>query len=241
MMKDGAVYTVSCDAAISACRAWPNRGNLNVYAGLLTLRGHLRTLAALLRNRSEKGHETYIPAQQDQARAYPWFPCPHGNQGRAPRPQAPPCKRPRQADAISPRASAATTSYKPGLTSTPGNRFTKSNRLLNAAAFGRVFDRASRSRDRLFTVLCRRNDNNVARLGLAISKRHCRRATARNRIKRIIRESFRKQQELLAGLDIVVINQPGAGTATNKELFESLEQHWRRCAKAKDRGPRTNG
>ncbi len=240
-MKDRAVYTVSCDAAISAFRAGTICGNPNVYAGLLTLRGHLRTLAALLRNRSEKGHETYIPAQQDQARAYPWFPCPHGNQGRAPRPQAPPCKRPRQADAISPRASIATTSNKPGLTSTPGNRFSKDNRLLNAAAFGRVFDKASRSRDELFTVLCRRNDKQEARLGLAISKRHCRRATARNRIKRIIRESFRKQQELLAGLDIVVINQPRAAGVTNRELFESLDKHWQRCRKATHQGPRTHG
>jgi ribonuclease P protein component len=119
------------------------------------------------------------------------------------------------------------------LSSTPGNRFSKNNRLLNAAAFGRVFKNASRSRDDLFTVLCRRNDTETARLGLAISKKHCRRATARNRIKRIIRESFRTQQELLAGRDLVVINQPGATTATNRELFESLEQHWRRCSKAK--------
>ena len=195
--------------------------------------GHLRTLAALLRNRSEKGHETYIPAQQDQARAYPWFPCPHGDQGRAPRPQAPPRKGPRQADAVSPPASAATTSNIPGLTSTPGNRFSKDNRLLNAAAFGRVFQRATRSRDALFTVLCRRNDSNSARLGLAISKKHCRRATARNRIKRIIRESFRTQQDLLAGFDVVVINQPGAASASNAELFDSLDKHWRRCRKAK--------
>ena len=170
--------------------------------------GHLRTLAALLRNRSEKGHETYIPAQQDQARAYPWFPCPHGDQSRAPDPQAPPRKRPRQADALSAPASAATTSNKPGLTSTPGNRFTKHNRLLNAAAFGRVFQGATRSRDPLFTVLCRRNNSNEARLGLAISKRHCRQAPARNRIKRIIRESFRMQQDLLEGLDVVVIKKP---------------------------------
>lgn len=119
------------------------------------------------------------------------------------------------------------------MTSTPGNRFTKNNRLLNAAAFGRVFKKASRSRDELFTVLCRHNDSDKARLGLAISKKHCRRATARNRIKRIIRESFRTQQELLVGHDVVVINQPRAATATNRELFESLEKHWRHCSKAK--------
>ena len=119
------------------------------------------------------------------------------------------------------------------MTGTPGNRFGKDNRLLNAAAFGRVFDKATRSRDNLFTVLCRRNDTGVARLGLAISKKHCRRATARNRIKRIVRESFRQQQTQLTGLDVVVINRPAATQAGNRQLFDSLERHWRRCSTAK--------
>ena len=122
------------------------------------------------------------------------------------------------------------------MTSSSSNRFTRENRLLDAAAFGRVFDKATRSRDKLFTVLCRRNDTDTARLGLAISKKQCRRATGRNRIKRIIRESFRQQQELLSGLDLVVINQSGAATASNRELDDSLNEHWQRCSKAKSRG-----
>ena len=67
------------------------------------------------------------------------------------------------------------------------HRFGKHNRLLNAAAFGRVFEKATRSRDKWFTVLCRENEDGPARLGLAISKKHCRKATARNKIKRIVR------------------------------------------------------
>jgi len=114
-------------------------------------------------------------------------------------------------------------------------RFRRDNRLLEAAAFGRVFEKASRSRDKLFTVLARQGDKDRARLGLAISKKHCRHATARNRIKRLVRESFRQQQDMLAGLDIVVINQPAAAKASNEEVFESLDEHWRRCCKAKSR------
>ena len=96
-----------------------------------------------------------------------------------------------------------------------------------------MFEKATRSRDKLFTVLCRHNDGRAARLGLAISKKHCRMATARNRIKRIIRESFREHQAELAGLDIVVMNQPAASAAANAEMFRSLAQHWRRCSDAK--------
>jgi len=127
------------------------------------------------------------------------------------------------------------------LTHSQGNRFTRNHRLLDAAAFGRVFDQATRSRDKLFTVLCRRNQASNGRLGLAISKKHCRHATARNRIKRIIRESFRQQQTLLSGLDVVVINQPGATLATGQEISDSLDKHWQRCSKARTQGPRENG
>ncbi len=232
-MKDRAVYTVSGKAARSPFRNARGHRKPCDYTSLLTVPDHLRTLAALLGNRSDTGHETHIPAQQDQARTHARFSCPHGDQGRAPGPQAPPCKRPRPVDAVTPIAPAAATSNPSRLTSTPGNRFRKDNRLLTAAAFGRVFDRATRSRDGLFTVLCRRNDGDTARLGLAIAKKHCRRATARNRIKRIVRESFRQQQGRLAGLDVVVINQPAATTATNRQLFDSLDRHWQRCSKAR--------
>jgi len=256
-MKDGAVYTVSCDAAISSYPQAQTGGNPSVYISLLTLSGHLRNLAALLEewsntdrvlNRilsllrgSGKGHETHISAQQNQARTYARIPCSHGDEGRAPCPEAPSRKRPRTVDAVTRQTSFATTSNNSSLTSSSSNRFTINNRLLDAAAFGRVFDKATRSRDQLFTVLCRRNQTSIGRLGLAISKKHCRRATERNRIKRIIRESFRQQQALLSGLDVVVINQPGATTASRQDITDSLDKHWLRCSKARTQGPRTDG
>ncbi|MGI9270229.1 MAG: ribonuclease P protein component [Woeseiaceae bacterium] len=110
------------------------------------------------------------------------------------------------------------------------HRFQKESRLLDAAAYGRVFKKATRSRDKWFTVLCRENDGGEARLGLAVSKKHCKAAVSRNRIKRLVRESFRHHQEDLAGFDVVVINQPATRSANNKQLFNSLDGHWRECA-----------
>jgi len=81
----------------------------------------------------------------------------------------------------------------------------------------------------MFTVLCRPNQTDTPRLGLAISKKNCRLASGRNRQKRIVRESFRQHRDQLEGLDIVVINNPAATRAPNRTLFESLEHHWRRC------------
>jgi ribonuclease P protein component len=180
-----------------------------------------------------KSHETHISAQQNQARTHPRLSCSHGHQGWAPSDKAPPRKRSRAVDAVTHRTSATTTSNNSRLTSSGSSRFRKENRLLDAAAFGRVFQKATRSRDKLFTVLCIGNEEGAPRLGLAISKKFCRRATARNRIKRLIRESFRQHQVSLAGLDIVVINQPAAASANNYQIVDSLEAHWHRCKKAK--------
>jgi len=111
-------------------------------------------------------------------------------------------------------------------------RLQKEKRLLDAAAYSYVFKKATRSRDKWFTVLCRDNEKDLARLGLAISKKNCRQATGRNRIKRVVRESFRQHQAGLAGLDVVVINQPAARSAGNQQLFDSMAGHWRRCQQA---------
>ncbi|MGI9294687.1 MAG: ribonuclease P protein component [Pseudomonadales bacterium] len=97
-----------------------------------------------------------------------------------------------------------------------------------------MFERARRSRDKCFTVLCRRNEAGIARLGLAISKKNCRAATARNRLKRIVRESFRCNQELLKGLDVVVINQSAARNSSNRQIFDSLHGHWQKCTRASE-------
>jgi len=108
-------------------------------------------------------------------------------------------------------------------------RFTHRSRLADAASYSRVFKKAQRSRDKMFTVLHRKNEEHEARLGLAIAKKHCRLATDRNRLKRIVRESFRKHRAELTGMDIVVLNRPEAAQAENKMLFRCLEKHWQRC------------
>jgi ribonuclease P protein component len=107
--------------------------------------------------------------------------------------------------------------------------FTPASRLADAASFSRVFKKAQRSRDKMFTILYRVNEENEARLGLAIAKKTCRLATGRNRIKRVVRESFRRHKAELAGLDIVVLNRPAATQADNRQLLICLEKHWQKC------------
>jgi len=110
--------------------------------------------------------------------------------------------------------------------------FPRLNRLTEAAAFDRVFKQAQRSGDRFFTVLFCRNNLGYPRLGLAIAKKRVRRAVARNRLKRIIRDSFRQAKNQLLGVDIVIMARDQAEPATNGELFTSLKKHWQVAARS---------
>lgn len=110
--------------------------------------------------------------------------------------------------------------------------FPRCVRLLKGSDFQSVFKGTEcRSSDQVLTVLARHNSLSHARLGLAISKRFIKTAVGRNRVKRVLRESFRRHQSLLVGLDIVVMSREGALKASNPELRKSIEAHWRRIAK----------
>jgi len=105
-------------------------------------------------------------------------------------------------------------------------RFARHQRLLRPAEFKQVFDRPCKISDKYLTLLCRQNDLPHARLGLAIAKRNIKTAVARNRIKRLSRESFRQYQMELAGLDIVVLARISAAQLTKQELHRVLDNLW---------------
>ena len=106
-------------------------------------------------------------------------------------------------------------------------RFDRRRRILRARDYERVFEGPCRSRNALFIVLARDNGGYLPRLGLAIARRHVRGAVRRNRLKRIVRESFRTHQHLLRGLDVVVVGRQGLESADAQTLSASLEQHWK--------------
>ena len=123
--------------------------------------------------------------------------------------------------------------------------FTRHVRLLEPDEYSRVFKNPNRSSDRYLTILAVKREELEAekaspeqmglqlspRLGLAISKKNAKRAVDRNRIKRLIRESFRQNREKLPGIDLVVMAKPITKNAENQQIFQSLEQHWKRLIK----------
>lgn len=112
--------------------------------------------------------------------------------------------------------------------------FPDTHRIKTALEFDYVFAQPCRAANRCFTALARANQRPHARLGLVISKRCARSAVQRNRLKRLIRESFRHVQGQLAGLDIVVIGKPAAVHKTNQELLSLLHRQWLELERCKD-------
>jgi len=109
-------------------------------------------------------------------------------------------------------------------------KFSRQSRLLKPAEFKLVFQQAIRSGDDCFRILARANGVQRHRLGMAISKKSCARAVGRNRIKRLVRESFRKQMTgsvAETALDFVVMSTTATANRSNKTLNESLSVHWK--------------
>jgi ribonuclease P protein component len=109
--------------------------------------------------------------------------------------------------------------------------FKPAQRLRQKSEFDRVYRDARRFADALFAIFARNTSGPAPRLGLAIAARIIGGAVQRNRIKRLVRESFRQHQHQLPAMDFVVNARSGARDADNTAIVRSLEKHWRAVIK----------
>ncbi|WP_076714040.1 ribonuclease P protein component [Motiliproteus sp. MSK22-1] len=110
--------------------------------------------------------------------------------------------------------------------------FPRSSRLLNAGDYKTVFDGAEvKVSDKHLLILARPNQLSHPRVGLVIAKKHIRLAVHRNRVKRVIRESFRLTSSRLPNLDIVVLARKGMGELDNRSLHQLANNSWTRLVK----------
>jgi len=117
--------------------------------------------------------------------------------------------------------------------------FSREKRLLNPRQFKAVFDSPSgKVPGKSLLLLARDNALDHPRLGLVIGKKSVRLAVERNRLKRQIRESFRLNQDDLAGWDIVIVARKGLAELQNPEMAQQLVKLWKRLAR--QRSPRAN-
>lgn len=109
--------------------------------------------------------------------------------------------------------------------------FQPQQRLLSPPAFDRVYSQRRRVVNSLFSVNFAPNDLGYARLGLSIGGKVVGNSVARNRVKRQVREAFRKKAPGLPAMDFVVGARNGARTAHNAALREGLEGLWNQIRK----------
>jgi len=111
------------------------------------------------------------------------------------------------------------------------NTFSRELRLLTPTHFTFVFDNATPAVSPSFTLLARHNQLDNPRLGITLSKKRVRKAHDRNRLKRLVRESFRHRAAQLPNVDIIVVGKTGADKLSNEEVFAILDKQWKRLAK----------
>ncbi|MDA0979447.1 MAG: ribonuclease P protein component [Proteobacteria bacterium] len=93
----------------------------------------------------------------------------------------------------------------------PEQSFPTTRRLLHSREFDAVFNQSDyRISHREVLILAKLNTLGTSRLGMVISKKNFPKAVARNRVKRSIREVFRRLPAM--DLDIVVLGRRGADT-----------------------------
>ena len=94
----------------------------------------------------------------------------------------------------------------------------RESRLRRPGDFAALRTSSGRASGRCFHMRYRSNELGHARLGLAISKRVSKRAVERNRIKRLLRESFRRIRHQLPAIDMIALG--GAGVSRRMKSFE---------------------
>ena len=166
-------------------------------------------------------HEAHLSTEQPASQEDPRLPCAHGHEGRSTRPEPPSSQGPQATVGLTTREPVSPAPARP--LALPRGR-----RLTTRAEFDRVHRQGSRSSDALFLVIARPNGLGHARLGSAVGIRAAGNAVRRNRLKRLIRESFRAGQHALPAVDVVVNARAAAASANPREIAASLARHWQR-------------
>ncbi len=103
-------------------------------------------------------------------------------------------------------------------------RFTKKERLLKRKEFQKVFDEGKVFSNDQVTVYALLNDDPVSRLGLVVGRKFGN-SPKRNRFKRIFREAYRLNKNILSmGVDIIIIPRSGLTDLSLKAIEDKFKK-----------------
>ena len=113
--------------------------------------------------------------------------------------------------------------------------------MTNKLNFNHVLSSNTRSEDELFSVFFVKNKTNRCRLGVSLPKKTIAKAATRNKIKRIIKNSFNVFFQTTKGIDVVVRAKREPQTNTSDKILQSLDQHWKTVMSQHNKTNKTNG
>ncbi len=171
-----------------------------------------------LRGTNEADVSTKQPTTQTDTR----LPRSHGHPGGAAGAEASARQGPQAADGQHSTETALTPERR-------DERLPKAHRIRKRAEFLRIQRVGRRRSGAHFVVVTEPRHNGISRLGITTS-RHVGGAVVRNRVRRLVREYFRRRKyRLVPPQDIVVIARAGAAHATftqvTQELTEALKTY----------------
>ena|ERR1700674_2170047 len=115
-----------------------------------------------------------------------------------------------------------------------GNRFGRAQRLTASKQYAAVFSAKTSMRSERLLVYARANNLAHGRLGLTVGRKLEARAVARNYMKRLLRDIFRRSPQCFEGMDWVVAprrpfdhESQGSVEAELLVLAETLQRRWR--------------
>ena len=109
----------------------------------------------------------------------------------------------------------------------PEYGFPKELRLNRAAEYKAVFSKAKyKVSCRYLLIFAIDSARSHSRLGVIVGKKNVAKAVQRNRIKRLLRTSFRLNQDLLGSVDIVILARSNLGSLNNNSITEKTLLLW---------------
>ena len=106
--------------------------------------------------------------------------------------------------------------------------FPRQARLLTPKQYQSVFSKSRRISCPEFLFIYAPSDCSRSRLGFAVAKKQVKKAVDRNRLKRLVRESYRKHQSKLPDIDLVFMVRKSILELDNKTIHLKLEETWHR-------------
>lgn len=162
--------------------------------------------------------ETNVSTEQPTAQTHTWLPRPHEQPGRATGAQTATGQRPQTADG---QYSGQTTVLKQSLVD---QRLPRSRRIRKRAEFLRLQRNSARRAGNCFVVITAPTRGSTSRIGITASRK-VGGAVVRNRIKRLIREFFRRHRErIVPPRDVLVIARADAARATYAVVEQELSK-----------------